>query len=183
MNASGRGGTTSLRDPRYVRVGGRVVNSYKIFLCIGIYVAILLSAAVAAGTGISPLRMGAGCLLCAVVGMIGARAYHLALHWRVYRTHRFRQEVWNPERGGWSVFGGLLILPFSLTLDPLLGIPLPVFWDHMAIGIVCGGAWIRFGCICNGCCAGRESHGWLALHQHDTSSGSRLGGGSWPASG
>jgi prolipoprotein diacylglyceryltransferase len=168
MNECHRSGTTRLRDPRYVRIAGHAVNSYKVFLFIGIYFAILLSSAVGARSGISPLRMSTGCFLCAVVGMIGARVYHLALYYRVYRTHRFRAEVWNPERGGWSVFGGLLIVPFSLMFDSMFGIPLPVFWDHMAIGIVCGGAWIRFGCVCNGCCVGRESHGWFALCQHDT---------------
>src|SRR5207247_3864772 len=109
MNICDRSDTTALCYPRYVRIGGRPVHSYKIFLGIGIYFAILMSAAVAARTGISPLRVGAGCLLCAVVGMIGARAYHLALYFRDYHAHRFWAEAWNPQRGGWSVFGGLII--------------------------------------------------------------------------
>jgi prolipoprotein diacylglyceryltransferase len=154
--------------PRYFRLGGRWINAYKVFLCLGIYLGILVSAAVAARSGISPLRLGAGCLLCAVAGMIGARVYHLVLNFAAYRRAGLRATAWDAERGGWSVFGGLVIVPVSLAVAPAVGIPLAVFWDHLALGIVVGGAFVRFGCICNGCCVGRESRGWLALRQHDT---------------
>ncbi len=66
-----------------------------------------------------------------------------------------------------SVLGGLVIVPGSLLFDSIFGIPVGVFWDHMAIAIAFGGAWIRFGCVCNGCCVGRDSNRWFALRQHD----------------
>jgi prolipoprotein diacylglyceryltransferase len=157
-----------LAFPRYFRVAGYGINSYKVFLCIGLYVAILTSAAAAERTGLSALRVGIGCLLCAIVGMIGARLYHLVVYARFYRRVGLRAHAWDAERGGWSVFGGLLIVPFSFVLAPIIGIPTAVFWDHLAIGIVVGGMCIRFGCVCNGCCVGRESAGWLGLLQHDT---------------
>jgi prolipoprotein diacylglyceryltransferase len=78
-----------------------------------------------------------------------------------------RAEVWNSRRGGWSVFGALLMFPFALLLPPLVGTSALVFWDHMAAGLPVAGAFIRFGCICNGCCVGRESRAWFALRQHD----------------
>lgn len=154
--------------PRYFFIGGRWINSYKVFLCVGIYFGTLVSAAVAARSGLSPLRLGAGCLLCAIVGMIGARVYHLAVHFRAYHKAGFRTTAWNTASGGWSVLGGLVIVPFTLALRSMVGIPVPVFWDHMAIGIAFGGAWTRLGCVCNGCCVGRESRGWFGLRQHDT---------------
>ncbi|MFH0344717.1 MAG: prolipoprotein diacylglyceryl transferase family protein [Chromatiales bacterium] len=154
--------------PRYFNIGGHWVNSYKVFLCIGIYSGILLSAAVAERSGISPLRLGAGCLLVAILGLIGARVYHLAVFFRRYSRDRFWAEAWNPKRGGLSVFGILIAVPFSWLVASLLGIRPAVFWDHMSIGVVFGGAWIRFGCVCNGCCGGKESHGWFARRQHDT---------------
>jgi prolipoprotein diacylglyceryltransferase len=43
----------------------------------------------------------------------------------------------------------------------------------MAIGIAFGGMWIRFGCISNGCCVGRETNVWFALSQHDVHGFSR----------
>jgi hypothetical protein len=56
--------------PRFFKVGGYLVSAYKVFLCIGIYSGVLVSAAVAERSGIPPLRMGAGCLTCAVTNAI-----------------------------------------------------------------------------------------------------------------
>ncbi len=153
--------------PRYFRIAGYWVNSYKVFLCVGIYSGILLSAAVAEGSGISPLRLGMGLLLCAILGLIGARLYHLAVHFKVYRKTGCFLAARNPTESGWSVFGGLVIVPFSLMFDSIFGIPVGVFWDHLSIAIAFGGAWIRFGCVCNGCCVGRDSNRWFAIRQHD----------------
>ncbi len=154
--------------PRYFCIGGHWVNSYKVFLCIGVYLGIVLSAAVAARRGISPLRVGVVFLLCVLVGMIGARVYHLAANFRTHRAAGLRATAWDSRGGGWSVFGGLAIVPFSGIAASMAGLPPAVLWDHMALAIVVGGTFIRFGCVCNGCCVGRESNGWLALRQHDT---------------
>lgn len=160
--------TTGPGFPRYFNIGGHWVNSYKVFLCVGIYFALLLSTAVAERSGIAPLPFGIGCLLIAILGMLGARVYHLAVFFRRYPKDRFWAEAWNPKRGGWSVFGTLIVVPFSWWVASLLKIPAALFWDHLSVGIVLGGAFIRFGCVCNGCCGGRESQGWFALRQHDT---------------
>jgi phosphatidylglycerol:prolipoprotein diacylglycerol transferase len=163
----------SVRDPalpsfpRYFRIAGHWVNAYKVFLCVGISLGTLLSAAVAERSGLSPLRVGLGGLVCVVLALIGARAYHLLVNFRVHQKMGFWTSAWDPRTGGWSVFGGLIVVPFLAMQDSVLGIPVPVFWDHFAVGIAFGGAWIRFGCVWNGCCAGRESRGWFALRQHD----------------
>ena len=160
------------RFPRYFKIGGYWVNSYKVFLCIGIYTGTLLSAAMAQGSGISPLRMGIGCVSCAILGMVGARLFHLLvfarLHFVGHAANPFWAEVWNPKRGGWSVFGGLVIVPFSFLLADWLSIPVAVYWDHMIFGIVLGGVWTRFGCVCNGCCCGKPTTQWYGVRQHDT---------------
>lgn len=153
--------------PRYFCIAGYWVNSYKVFLCVGIYSGILLSAAVGERSGISPLRLGMGLLLFAIVGLIGARLYHLAVNFRLYRNTGFFLTARSPTEGGWGVLGGLVVVPLSLLFDSIFGIPVGVFWDHMAIAIAFGGAWIRFGCVCNGCCVGRDSNRWFALRQHD----------------
>jgi phosphatidylglycerol:prolipoprotein diacylglycerol transferase len=46
--------------PRYFRIAGRWVNSFTVFLCVGIYLGILVSAALAQSAGIPPLRVGLG---------------------------------------------------------------------------------------------------------------------------
>ena len=154
--------------PRYVRIAGCWVNSYKIFLCVGIYLGILASAATAQASGLSALSVGAGTLVCALSALAGARVYHVAVHFPAYRAAGLGASIWNTRDGGWSLFGGLVIVPLTLSFDSWFGIPTAVFWDHMAVGIAVGGAWIRFGCVCNGCCVGKEADTWFALRQHDT---------------
>jgi phosphatidylglycerol:prolipoprotein diacylglycerol transferase len=156
---------TSLDFPRYFKIGRYRISAYQAFLCIGIYTGTLVSAAVAQGSGISPLLMGLGCVSCALLGMVGARIFHLIV---LAPNGRFWAEAWNPQRGGWSVFGGLVILPFSVVLAALLGIPLAVYWDHMILGIVAFAVWGRFGCVCNGCCGGKQTTKWYGLRLHDT---------------
>ena len=168
MNAPTTTLDASIGFPRFFKIGGYWVSAYKVFLCIGIYSGILVSAAVAERSGISPLRMGAGSLACAISGLFGARIYHLI----VFAPHYLREgswtAAWDSRRGGWSVFGALLpIAPLSFLVASALRIPPAVFWDHMIWGIVVGAIWVRFGCICNGCCGGRETQGWLALRAHD----------------
>jgi prolipoprotein diacylglyceryltransferase len=133
-----------------------------------IYLGTLLSAVVGARAGISPLRVGAGCLVVAIVGMIGARLFYVAVNLRAHRRSSLRRVIWDSSNGGWSVFGGLAIVPVLAMVKSVFGIPVAVFWDLSAFAIAFGGAWIRFGCICNGCCVGRESSSWCALRQHDT---------------
>jgi phosphatidylglycerol:prolipoprotein diacylglycerol transferase len=159
--------------PRYFRIARYWVSSYKVFLCIGIYSAILLSAFVGGRSGFSPLRLGAGLLLFAIVGLIGARGYHLVVNFGLYRTTDFSLTSRDQMEGGLSVLGGLVVVPLSLLFDSIFGIPVAVFWDHMAIAVAFGGMWIRFGCVSNGCCVGRETNGWFALSQHDVHGVSR----------
>src|SRR5207245_2567502 len=44
--------------PRYVRIAGRWINAYKVFLCVGLSVGVLVSAATAEAAGWSPLAVG-----------------------------------------------------------------------------------------------------------------------------
>ena len=71
--------------PRYFKIGRHWVSAYKVFLCMGIYTGTLVSAAVAQGSGISPLRMGVGCVSCAILGMVGARLFYLLVFARSIR--------------------------------------------------------------------------------------------------
>lgn len=167
MTGPGSADAAAADFPRYFRIAAYSVNSYKVFLCVGIYVGILVSAAVAARSGISPLRLGIGLLLFAVAGLIGARTYHLAARFRDYQSIGFFLRPRSAHEGGWSVLGGLIVVPLSLLFDSILGIPTAIFWDHMAVAIATGGACIRFGCVCNGCCVGRDTAGWFGLPQHD----------------
>ncbi len=155
--------------PRYFKIAGHWVNSYKVFLCVGIYGAILVIAALAQSANLSPLPVGIGILICAIAALFGARVYHLLVFAPVYLRERSWARIWDSTRGGWSVFGGLppLVLG-SWLLASLLGIPAAALWDFIGGGVLFGGFWVRLGCVFNGCCAGRETASRLGVRLHDT---------------
>lgn len=155
--------------PRFFRIAGYPVNSYKFFLCVGIYLGTLATAALGSLSGLSPLRVGLAATACALVGMFGARVYYLLVHAPFYLRQRSLSGLWQSGEGGWSVFGTLItFVPASFAAAAWLGIPAPVFWDHMGIGVLVGGFWVRLGCVFNGCCGGRETNTKLSVHLHDT---------------
>jgi hypothetical protein len=96
--------------PRYFRIAGQWVSSYKVFLCVGIYLGILVIAALAQSSGIPPLRVGLGSLALAIIGLAGARVYHLLVYHALYFGRTAGQSVWNFKDGGLSVFGALLAM-------------------------------------------------------------------------
>src|SRR5690349_7739177 len=133
---------TERRFPRFFELGGHSVSAYNVFFCIGIYTGIMGSAALAVHSGISPLRMGAGCLVCAVAGLFGARIYHLIIFAPHYLQEKSWSAIWDSKRGGWSVFRALFpIVPLSFLVASTLRIPPAVFWDHMVFGIIIGAIW------------------------------------------
>lgn len=155
--------------PRYFKIAGHWVNSYKVLLCVGLYMGTLACGALAQHSGLSPLRVGFGGLSCALVGLFGARVYHLLVHIAQYRKEGGKEGLWDGRRGGWSVFGGLFTLvPMTFIVAWLLGMPAATFWDHLGAGILAGGFWVRLGCVFNGCCIGRATQSPLGVHLHDT---------------
>lgn len=155
--------------PRYFKIFGHWVNSYKVMLCVGIYAGTLTSAWLAERSGFSPLRMGLGALACAISGLFGARIYHMIVFAAHYAGKRSFKALWDTRSGGWSVFGALLTLvPLSFVMACALRIPFAHFWDYMSAGILVGGFWVRLGCVFNGCCCGRETKGWYGVCLHDT---------------
>jgi phosphatidylglycerol---prolipoprotein diacylglyceryl transferase len=157
--------------PRFFNIGGVWINSYKVFLIVGIYVGSVVSAVLAAVAGsTSPLAVGLAAMTCALMGMIGARVYHLVVNAARYRQDGSWRSVGDPRRGGWSVFGALLtFVPASVATAFLVGVPVAVLWDFMSGGVLAGGFWIRLGCVFNGCCVGRETRSWFGVCLHDVS--------------
>ena len=154
--------------PRFFNVGGFWINSYKFFLIVGIYVGTLASAALAQSVGQSPLRVGLAAMGSALVGLIGARLYHVLIHAHYFFSAESRHLLWDVRRGGWGIFGALLtFVPASFGAAWLLDDSAAALWDYMSGGVLAGGFWIRLGCVFNGCCVGRETPGILGVRLHD----------------
>ena len=169
MRAGPTSGAVNAGFPRFFTFFGYSVSAYKFFLCVGIYVGTLTTAALAGASGLSPLRIGLATMSCALVGLIGARVYHLLVHAPAYVRQRSVSALWDRSAGGFSVFGALAaVVPASFVAAAWLDIPAVVLWDHMGVGVLAGGFWIRLGCVFNGCCAGRASSAPLSVCLHDT---------------
>jgi prolipoprotein diacylglyceryltransferase len=169
MREGSTSGAVNTGFPRFFTFFGYPVSSYKFFLCVGIYVGTLTTAVLASSSGLSPLRIGLATMPCALVGLIGARLYHLLVHAPAYMRQRSVSALWDRSGGGFSVFGALAaVVPASFVTAAWLDIPAVILWDHMGVGVLAGGFWIRLGCVFNGCCAGRASSAPLSVSLHDT---------------
>jgi len=121
--------------PRDFRIAGAWINSYKVMLCVGIWVGSLASAALAQKSGLSPLRIGLAAAVSAVAGLAGARIYYLVSHARHFLALGSWRALWDGTQGGWSVFGALLtFVPVTLLAARSVGVPAPELWDHLAHG-------------------------------------------------
>ena len=152
-----------------MRIGRCSVNSYKVFLCVGICVGSLVTAALGASSGLSPLRVGLGSTASAVAGLIGARIYYILIYFRMFLKLHSLSGLWDTSKGGVSVLGALVtFVPASSAAATWLDIPVVALWDHMGLGVLAGGFWIKLGCVFNGCCGGRETTAQLSVHLRDT---------------
>lgn len=155
--------------PRYFAIAGHLVNSYTVFLAVGICVGTLATAVRANLSGLSPLRVGVAAMVSALAGVIGARVYHLVVHAPDYAKSGWWRALWNRGSGGLSVFGALLtFVPVSFAAAALMAIPSAALFDCMAVGVLVGGFWIRLGCVFNGCCVGRRTDTPFGVVLHDT---------------
>jgi phosphatidylglycerol---prolipoprotein diacylglyceryl transferase len=169
LSASATNPPAQIGFPRFFTLAGYPVNSYKVCLSVGICVGTFTTAALADSSGLSLLRIGLAAMVSALAGLIGARMYHLLVHAPVYFKSGSPHALWDAAAGGLSVFGALLtFVPVSFAAAALVDIPAVALWDHMAIGVLAGGFWIRLGCVFNGCCAGRATDGPFGVRLHDT---------------
>jgi prolipoprotein diacylglyceryltransferase len=137
-------------------------------LCLGCVAGVLVGAATPSAQEIDPARFALAATLLLVPALAGARLWFVLVNWQVVRDRP--GIVWHRSGGGSALYGGLLVaVAASAALLPLAEIPFWEFWDAAAVTMLVGLILTRFGCLMNGCCAGRATGGrlgiWLPDHR------------------
>lgn len=151
--------------PILFRWRGRNVHSYHVLLYLGMVSAVVAGNHVARRSGLNPDGVSLATLLLTIPALVGARLLFVSTHWESYRHEWGR--IWRRSDGGLSVYGGLLAVPISVPIISGVDVPFAAFWDVAVFSILIGMILGRFGCLLNGCCAGRPSERPGALRLPD----------------
>jgi phosphatidylglycerol:prolipoprotein diacylglycerol transferase len=131
-------------------------------LYLGLVAGVVAGNAAAHAAGVDAFRVYLATLILIPAGLIGARLFYVASHWRFFRQNPRR--IWNRREGGASQYGALLVvLPLSVPLLAQLRLDLGAFWDVVVFTILVSMIFGRIGCLLNGCCAGRPSESWMSM--------------------
>jgi phosphatidylglycerol:prolipoprotein diacylglycerol transferase len=146
--------------PILLRWRGLTIWSYPALLYLGLVAGVAAGNLAAHRAGLDAFRVMVATLILVVPALLGARLLYVAAHWRSYRG----RWLWSRREGGAAMYGGLVaMLAVSLPLLPVLGLPRGAFWDVATFTCLVGMVFTRFGCLLNGCCAGRPTRSWLGL--------------------
>jgi len=141
--------------PELGRIGPIVIRSYTLALDIAVLAGLGLLAWQGQRRGGRPLDWLDGGLVALVLGLIGARAGHVALHWEYFSGHL--GETYQVWRGGLSwhgaLAGGLIGLALYCWALPL---SLRAVTDSLAPALALGAALAYSGCLMSTCGHGRE---------------------------
>jgi phosphatidylglycerol:prolipoprotein diacylglycerol transferase len=139
------------------------IYSYPAMLYLGIVLGVIRATCAARHHGLDPTRFHLAILVLLMPALVGARLLFVAVHWDIFRAEPSR--IWRRSDGGAALYGGLILaLLLSFPLLKVMNIPVAAFWDATAITMLIGMIPTKFGCLLNGCCAGRVTQGWLAVY-------------------
>jgi phosphatidylglycerol---prolipoprotein diacylglyceryl transferase len=137
--------------------------SYPAMLYTGLVAGIAAGNVAGHALGIDAFRVWAATCILTVPSLIGARLFHVAMHWRSYRGNV--RAIWDRREGGAAQYGGFaIVIPCSVPLLAALRVPLGEFWDAATFTILAAMFFARIGCLLNGCCAGLPSTSWLSMN-------------------
>ncbi|WP_172828889.1 prolipoprotein diacylglyceryl transferase [Mycobacterium sp. 1164966.3] len=144
---------------RYLfRVGRLSVPTFAALLYFGFACGVVLGGY---ETGLGYSRFAVSAVILLVFALAGARIWFLIGHPKYVTDRTGGVRLTNAGAGA---YGGL-VLSFAVSWPVLrlMGLEFWRFWDGTAIIMLVGVAMTRIGCLMNGCCSGRETHGPIGL--------------------
>lgn len=144
------------------------LNSYSLFMVIGVVFAIFISIYNIKQAGLS-IKSSLLCFLPMVIGiLIGARFLNVVLNWDYYmiNTHR----IFTLNTSGFSLMGGLILASIlGLVSAKLLQLNYWKLGDSISPGLGIGLILMRTGCFLNGCCYGLPTnHPWAVRFPYNS---------------
>jgi prolipoprotein diacylglyceryltransferase len=131
-------------------------------LYLGCVAGVYVGAAVAGESGLDESLFALITIGLLLPAMVGARAWFVVRHIDTYR--REPRRIAARGEGGAALFGGLAVgVVVSVPVLRLGSLPFWTFWDAAIVTMLVGLIVTRFGCLLNGCCAGRPTDGRLGL--------------------
>jgi phosphatidylglycerol---prolipoprotein diacylglyceryl transferase len=152
--------------PILFRLGRLRIFSYTAALYVGIVLGIYAGAGAAPARGVAPATFVAVTLLLLTAALAGARLLFVATHWA--RFAQSPQDIFRTAAGGAAMYGGLIAaVPLSVPLVRAFDVPFWAYWDVASFTMLTGIVFGKCGCLLSGCCAGRASNAWIAVHLPD----------------
>lgn len=159
-SASGR---TGFGPVIRVSAPGAHLGAWPALVGVGVAVALAVQARLAAHAHLPVTAMLSVSLIASVVGLLGARIYHLA-----EQSPRLLLDPRSVLSAGMCIQGFVLGAIATASVGMLLiGVPVGRFLDVTAPGLLFAMGIGRFGCFFGGCCAGRPTASRWGLWSSD----------------
>ena len=140
-------------DPNIVTIGAFTLAWHGVFSAVAIIVGIWLALRLLRGSGISEDDVYTLALWGVVGGIVGARLFHVVDAWDFYSRNPIQIVMIN--EGGLSIYGAIVVgTLFAVVTMVIKNVPVGLFLDGGAPGLVLGQAIGRIGDVING-----EHHG------------------------
>ncbi len=137
-------------DPVLLEVGGiAILRWYSLAITLAIFAAIGVSWSEFQRKGLDTTHFGAAAAWTVILGIIGARVFHVVDDWSFYSENTGR--ILQVQRGGLAIWGAVAFGFIGLVISSILyKLPLLKIVDAMLPGLVLGQGIGRFGNIVNG---------------------------------
>jgi len=156
-------------DPIMFRVGSFAVSWYGFAIMIGVLVAVIISIRESKRKGISPDEIYTLIPVMLIVGLVGARLFHVVDQWQYYASNP--EMILHFQHGGLAIWGGIagggLAVAFYARVRHL---PLGRLADVLVPGLIVAQIIGRVGCIINGdAYGGATDLPWGFIYTHPDS--------------
>ncbi len=141
------------------------INTYGVLLATGFLAGMMLAARLAGKDGFERGKIYDLCLYMLIASLVGSRLLLVVTEWDEFKANPASLVSLDFLRSGGVFYGGLIgAMAASVLLMRWYGLPWWRTADACAPGIALGQFFGRLGCFAAGCCWGKPTDAWCAVH-------------------